>query len=266
MDAKQRIARRVAQELRDGDIVNLGIGLPTMVANYLPEGIHITLQSENGFLGLGPVTTAHPDLVNAGGQPCGVLPGAAMFDSAMSFALIRGGHIDACVLGGLQVDEEANLANWVVPGKMVPGMGGAMDLVTGSRKVIIAMEHCAKDGSPKILRRCTMPLTAQHAVHMLVTELAVFRFVDGKMWLTEIADGCDLATVRAKTEAHFEVATDLNTQRGDYDWSHLAFYDAFCQPVASRSPDLCHVADVANIRDRALVNTTNADQHGENVG
>lgn len=115
MDAKQRIARRVAQELRDGNIVNLGIGLPTMVANYLPEGIHITLQSENGFLGLGPVTTAHPDLVNAGGQPCGVLPGAAMFDSAMSFALIRGGHIDACVLGGLQVDEEANLANWVVP-------------------------------------------------------------------------------------------------------------------------------------------------------
>lgn len=206
MDAKQRIARRVAQELRDGDIVNLGIGLPTMVANYLPEGIHITLQSENGFLGLGPVTTAHPDLVNAGGQPCGVLPGAAMFDSAMSFALIRGGHIDACVLGGLQVDEEANLANWVVPGKMVPGMGGAMDLVTGSRKVIIAMEHCAKDGSAKILRRCTMPLTAQHAVHMLVTELAVFRFIDGKMWLTEIADGCDLATVRAKTEARFEVA------------------------------------------------------------
>ena len=118
-------------------------------------------------------------------------------------------------LGGLQVDEEANLANWVVPGKMVPGMGGAMDLVTGSRKVIIAMEHCAKDGSAKILRRCTMPLTAQHAVHMLVTELAVFRFIDGKMWLTEIADGCDLATVRAKTEARFEVAADLNTQRGD---------------------------------------------------
>lgn len=138
-----------------------------------------------------------------------------MFDSAMSFALIRGGHIDACVLGGLQVDEEANLANWVVHGKMVPGMGGAMDLVTGSRKVIIAMEHCAKDGSAKILRSCTMPLTAQHAVHMLVTELAVFRFIDGKMWLTEIADGCDLATVRAKTEARFEVAADLNTQRGD---------------------------------------------------
>ncbi|BEB23106.1 hypothetical protein VEE42_42880 [Escherichia coli] len=131
MDAKQRIARRVAQELRDGDIVNLGIGLPTMVANYLPEGIHITLQSENGFLGLGPVTTAHPDLVNAGGQPCGVLPGAAMFDSAMSFALIRGGHIDACVLGGLQVDEEANLANWVYSTEKV--MLGAKELLTGTR-------------------------------------------------------------------------------------------------------------------------------------
>lgn len=197
MDAKQRIARRVAQELRDGDIVNLGIGLPTMVANYLPEGIHITLQSENGFLGLGPVTTVNPDLVNAGGQPCGILPGAAMFDSAMSFALIRGGHIDACVLGGLQVDEEANLANWVVPGKMVPGMGSNGSGNRGE-KVIIAMEHCAKDGSAKILRRCTMPLTAQNAVHMLVTELAVFQFIDGKMWLTEIAEGCDLATVRAR--------------------------------------------------------------------
>ncbi|QLN39959.1 3-oxoacid CoA-transferase subunit B [Escherichia fergusonii] len=214
MDAKQRIARRVAQELCDGDIVNLGIGLPTMVANHLPEGIHITLQSENGFLGLGPVTKAHPDLVNAGRQPCGVLPGAAMFDSAMSFALIRGGHIDACVLGGLQVDEQGNLANWVVPGKMVPGMGGAMDLVTGSRKVIIAMEHCAKDGSAKILRQCTMPLTALHAVHMLVTELAVFRFIDGKMWLTEIAEGCDLETVRAKTEAQFAVADDLLLPQG----------------------------------------------------
>ena len=215
MNAKQRIAHRVAQELRDGDVVNLGIGLPTMVANYLPEGINITLQSENGFLGLGPTTTAHPDLVNAGGQPCGILPGAAMFDSAMSFALIRGGHVDACVLGGLQVDEKANLANWVVPGKMVPGMGGAMDLVTGARKVIIAMEHCAKDGTAKIMHHCTMPLTAQNAVHMLVTELAVFRFLDGKMWLTEIAETCDLDTLRAKTEAHFEVASDLLIQRGD---------------------------------------------------
>lgn len=209
MDAKQRIARRVAQELHDGDIVNLGIGLPTQVANYLPQGIDITLQSENGFLGLGPMTEPHPDLVNAGGQPCGILPGAAMFDSAFSFALIRGGHVDACVLGGLQVDEKANLANWVVPGKMVPGMGGAMDLVTGAKKVIIAMEHCAKDGAAKILQQCTMPLTAQHAVHMLVTELAVFRFIDNQMWLTEIAPGVDVAQVRAKTEAHFAVAENL---------------------------------------------------------
>lgn len=209
MDAKQRIARRVAQELHDGDIVNLGIGLPTQVANYLPQGIDITLQSENGFLGLGPTLEPHPDLVNAGGQPCGILPGAAMFDSAFSFALIRGGHVDACVLGGLQVDEEANLANWVVPGKMVPGMGGAMDLVTGAKKVIIAMEHCAKDGSAKILRRCTMPLTAQHAVHMLVTELAVFRFIDKVMWLTEIAPGTDVESLRAKTDAHFAVAENL---------------------------------------------------------
>ncbi|MGG6108069.1 3-oxoacid CoA-transferase subunit B [Pantoea allii] len=215
MDAKQRIARRVAHELCNGDIVNLGIGLPTMVANYLPENIHITLQSENGFLGLGPVASAHPDLVNAGGQPCGILAGAAMFDSAMSFALIRGGHVDACVLGGLQVDEQANLANWVVPGKMVPGMGGAMDLVTGARKVIIAMEHCAKDGSPKILRRCTMPLTARQAVHTLVTELAVFRFTKGKMLLTEIAEGWDVNSLRLKTEAHFEVAGNLVVQRED---------------------------------------------------
>ena len=213
MDAKQRIARRVALELQDGDIVNLGIGLPTQVANYLPDGIDITLQSENGFLGLGPVTQPHHDLVNAGGQPCGILPGAAMFDSAMSFALIRGGHVDACVLGGLQVDEEANLANWVVPGKMVPGMGGAMDLVTGAKKVIIAMEHCAKDGSPKILHRCSMPLTAQHAVHMLVTELAVFRFIDNVMWLTEIAPDIDVETLRAKTEAHFTPADDIRPLR-----------------------------------------------------
>ncbi len=197
----------------------LGMGLPLMLITVfgnrlLPKSGPWMEQVKTAF---GFVILALPVflLERVIGDVCGVLPGAAMFDSAMSFALIRGGHIDACVLGGLQVDEEANLANWVVPGKMVPGMGGAMVLVTGSRKVIIAMEHCAKDGSAKILRRCTMPLTAQHAVHMLVTELAVFRFIDGKMWLTEIADGCDLATVRAKTEARFEVAADLNTQRGD---------------------------------------------------
>ncbi|MGC7590400.1 3-oxoacid CoA-transferase subunit B [Bisgaard Taxon 46] len=209
MNAKERIARRVALELKNGDIVNLGIGLPTQVVNYLPEGMDITLQSENGFLGLGPVTEADPSLVNAGGQPCGMIAGAAMFDSATSFALIRGGHVDACVLGGLQVDEDANLANWMVPGKMVPGMGGAMDLVTGARKVIIAMEHCAKDGSSKVLKRCTLPLTAVNAVHMLVTELAVFEFIDGKLHLTEVAEGQDVEAIKAKTEAEFVVSPSL---------------------------------------------------------
>ncbi|QIM64494.1 3-oxoacid CoA-transferase subunit B [Frederiksenia canicola] len=211
MNAKEIIARRVALELKDGDVVNLGIGLPTQVANYLPEGIDITLQSENGFLGLGPVIDIDPNLVNAGGQPCGMVPGAAMFDSATSFMLIRGGHVDACVLGGLQVDEEANLANWMIPGKMVPGMGGAMDLVTGAKKVIIAMEHCAKDGSSKVLKRCTLPLTAVNAVHMLVTELAVFEFINGKLHLMEIAEGYSIDDVISKTEAEFVVSSSVRT-------------------------------------------------------
>lgn len=209
MNAKELIARRVALELHDGDIVNLGIGLPTQVVNYLPTNIHITLQSENGFLGLGPVTQPHPNLVNAGGQPCGMLPGAAMFDSAFSFALIRGGHVDASVLGGLEVDQHANLANWMVPGKMVPGMGGAMDLVTGAKRVIIAMEHCAKDGSAKILKQCRLPLTAKNKVSMIVTELAVFSFEQGKLVLKEHAPNVTLETIRAKTEAEFSVAADF---------------------------------------------------------
>lgn len=209
MNAKELIARRVALELHDGDIVNLGIGLPTQVVNYLPTDIHITLQSENGFLGLGPVTEAHPNLVNAGGQPCGMLPGAAMFDSAFSFALIRGGHVDASVLGGLQVDQNANLANWMVPGKMVPGMGGAMDLVTGAKRVIIAMEHCAKDGSSKILKQCTLPLTAKNKVSMIVTELGVFSFENGHLVLKEHAPDVTLETIREKTDAEFSVAADF---------------------------------------------------------
>lgn len=209
MNAKEIIARRVAKELKDGDVVNLGIGLPTQVANYLPSDVHVTLQSENGFLGLGPVTECDPNLVNAGGQPCGVVPGAAMFDSAFSFALIRGGHVDVCVLGGLQVDEEANLANWMVPGKMVPGMGGAMDLVAGAKKVIIAMEHCAKDGGAKLLHRCSFPLTAKGKVSMVVTEVAVFAFIDGEMVLTELRDGVTLDALREMTEASFVVADDL---------------------------------------------------------
>ncbi|KAA9000022.1 CoA transferase subunit B [Affinibrenneria salicis] len=209
MNSKTLIAQRVAQELRDGDIVNLGIGLPTQVVNYLPENVDIVLQSENGFLGLGPVTEPHARLVNAGGQPCGMLPGAAMFDSAFSFALIRGGHVDVSVLGGLQVDRQGNLANWMVPGKMVPGMGGAMDLVTGAKKVIIAMEHCAKDGSPKLLEQCTLPLTAKGVVDMVVTELGVFVFTQGELVLRELAPGVTLEQIGAKTAARFTLADDL---------------------------------------------------------
>jgi acetate CoA/acetoacetate CoA-transferase beta subunit len=207
MDAKNLIACRVAQELKDGDVVNLGIGLPTLIPDYLPEGVHITLQSENGFLGLGPlVGDPLPDLVNAGGKPCGMVPGTAFFDSAMSFAIIRGGHVDVTVLGGLEVDQHGNLANWMVPGKMVPGMGGAMDLVTGAKNVIVAMEHATKSGGAKILKRCSLPLTAAGKVSSIVTELAVFRFIGGQLVLTETAPGVTLEQVRAKTEAEFVVS------------------------------------------------------------
>lgn len=209
MNNKEIIARRVALELNDGDVVNLGIGLPTQVADYLAPDIHVTFQSENGFLGLGSVTEENPWLVNAGGQPCGLIPGAAMFDSAFSFALIRGGHVDVCVLGGLQVDEHGNLANWVVPGKMVPGMGGAMDLVSGAKKVLIAMEHCAKNGDSKLLHNCTYPLTAVCCVSKVITERAVFSFSDGKMQLDEIREGISLDEIYACTEASFTVSDTL---------------------------------------------------------
>ena len=214
MDAKNLIACRVAQELKDGDVVNLGIGLPTLIPNYLPEGVHITLQSENGFLGMGPLTGEPlPNLVNAGGKPCGMVPGTAFFDSAMSFAIIRGGHVDVTVLGGLQVDQDGNLANWMVPGKMVPGMGGAMDLVTGAKNVIVAMEHATKDGGAKILRRCDLPLTAAKKVCSIVTELAVFRFIDGGLVLTETAPGVSLEEIRARTEAEFVVSPQCRTMQ-----------------------------------------------------
>jgi acetate CoA/acetoacetate CoA-transferase beta subunit len=207
MDAKNLIACRVAQEMKNGDVVNLGIGLPTLIPDYLPEDVHITLQSENGFLGLGPLLGEPiPNLVNAGGKPCGMVPGTAFFDSAMSFAIIRGGHVDVTVLGGLQVDQEGNLANWMVPGKMVPGMGGAMDLVTGAKNVIVAMEHATKDGGAKILKRCSLPLTAARKVRSIVTELAVFRFIDGQLVLAEIAPGVTLEDIRARTEAEFVVS------------------------------------------------------------
>lgn len=214
MDAKAIIACRVAQELKEGYVVNLGIGTPTLVPKYLPPDIHVTLQSENGFLGLGPLTGApQRNTVNAGGQPCGLQSGAAFFDSAFSFALIRGGHVDLTVLGGLQVDREGNLANWMVPGKMVPGMGGAMDLVTGARHVIVAMEHCTRDGGAKILKHCTLPLTACHCVDMIVTELAVFVCDRNGLTLTETAPGISVEAVRKKTEAPFAVAPDLRTMR-----------------------------------------------------
>ena len=212
MDAKELIARRVGQEFRNGDYVNLGIGIPTLVANYLPEGVSVTLQSENGFLGLGPAPAPGEedrDLVNAGGQPVTLLPGGAVFDSATSFAVIRGGHIAVTVLGALEVDEEGNLASWIIPGKMTPGMGGAMDLVVGSRKVILAMTHTSKGhGHPKILRRCTLPLTAAKEADMIVTELAVFKYLP-KLTLVELAPGVSKERVRELTQADYDIAPDL---------------------------------------------------------
>ena len=174
-EIKNLIARRVALELHDGDVVNLGIGLPTMVANFLPSDIHIHLQSENGLIGLGPAPTDEqldPDITNAGGQPVTLLPGGMYFDSCTSFGIIRGGHVDVTVLGSLQVDESGSLANWIIPGKMVPGMGGAMDLVTGAKKVILAMTHTNR-GKAKILKECTLPLTAKNQVNLIITEMAV---------------------------------------------------------------------------------------------
>ena len=212
--SKEIIARRVALEMKDGDIVNLGIGLPTMVPNFLPEGVSVTLHSENGFVGLGPVTEVDPDLVNAGGSPAGMIPGAAMFDSLMSFELVRGGHLDVTVLGGLQVDQKGNLANWMVPGKIVPGMGGAMDLVVGAKKVIVAMEHAAKDGSAKILKKCDLPLTGKGVVSMIITEMGVMRMTKDGLVLEELAPNVTLEELKARTEADFTVSKDLQTMKG----------------------------------------------------
>jgi acetate CoA/acetoacetate CoA-transferase beta subunit len=203
---KEIIAARVAKEMRDGDVVNLGIGLPTMVPNFLPDDVNVILQSENGYIGLGPVNgEVDPNLVNAGGQPAGIIPGGAFFDSLFSFELIRGGHVDVTVLGGLEVDASGNLANWMVPGKMVPGMGGAMDLVTGAKKVIVALEHTSKNGSSKILENCRLPLTGKGVVDIIVTELAVFRVTEEGLVLEELQEGVDLETVKEKTEASFKI-------------------------------------------------------------
>jgi acetate CoA/acetoacetate CoA-transferase beta subunit len=208
---KEVIAKRVAKELEDGDVVNLGIGLPTMVANYVPNDIEVILQSENGFVGMGPAPEEGKeikDLVNAGGMPVTTLPGAAFFDSSISFGIIRGGHVNATVLGALQVDQEGNLANWMIPGKKVPGMGGAMDLVVGAKKVIIAMTHTAR-GSVKILKKCNLPLTAKAQVNLIITEMGVMEVTKEGLVLKEINPEFTVQEVQAVTEAILIIPEDI---------------------------------------------------------
>ena len=213
-DSRVRIARRVAKFLQNGDLVNLGIGLPTLVANYLPEGLEVEFQSENGLIGLGGAPEAgqeDQDITNAGAQPATLAVGASCFDSAMSFAVIRGGHVGVTVLGALEVDQEGNLANWMIPGKKVPGMGGAMDLVAGANLVIITMEHCNKSGAPKILKKCTLPLTATHEVDYIVTELCVLHRTEDGLVLEELAPGVTVEEVLAKTDAELIVPTQIGS-------------------------------------------------------